>query len=111
VKKRLMVSVGAVLVSIVGHIGAVKPPATPPKPVGMAERVRAEILHSWRGYERDAWGHDELRPVTKTAHDWHGEPLLVTPVDALENRQGKRRGLESRRDRHARIWSLERWPA
>jgi mannosidase alpha-like ER degradation enhancer 2 len=79
-----MVSVGAVLVSIVGHIGAVKPPATPPKPVGMAERVKAEILHSWRGYERYAWGHDELRPVTKTAHDWHGEPLLMMPVDALD---------------------------
>jgi mannosidase alpha-like ER degradation enhancer 2 len=50
----------------------------------MAERVKAEILHSWRAYERLAWGHDELRPVTKTAHDWHGESLLMTPVDSLD---------------------------
>ena len=49
-----------------------------------ALRVRAEILHSWRGYERYAWGHDELKPVSRTARDWHGEPLLITPVDALD---------------------------
>ena len=54
------------------------------KRVEMATRVRAEILHAWRGYERYAWGHDELRPVTKTFHDWHGESLLMTPVDALD---------------------------
>jgi ER degradation enhancer, mannosidase alpha-like 2 len=50
----------------------------------MAERVKAEILHSWRGYERYAWGHDELRPVSMTARDWYGESLLMTPVDSLD---------------------------
>ena len=50
----------------------------------MAERVRAELLHSWRAYERYAWGHDELRPVSRTAHDWHAESLLMTPVDTLD---------------------------
>jgi mannosidase alpha-like ER degradation enhancer 2 len=50
----------------------------------MAPRVKAEILHSWRAYERHAWGHDELRPVTKSPHDWHGETLLMTPVDSLD---------------------------
>jgi mannosidase alpha-like ER degradation enhancer 2 len=50
----------------------------------MAQRVKAEILHSWRAYERHAWGHDELRPVTKSPHDWHGETLLMTPVDSLD---------------------------
>ena len=50
----------------------------------MAERVRAELLHSWRAYERYAWGHDELRPVSRTAHDWHGQSLLMTPVDTLD---------------------------
>ncbi|HEY6065523.1 MAG TPA: glycoside hydrolase family 47 protein [Thermoanaerobaculia bacterium] len=50
----------------------------------MAQRVKAEILHSWNSYERYAWGHDELKPVTKTARDWHGEPLLMTPVDSLD---------------------------
>src|SRR4051812_14664148 len=28
----------------------------------MAAKVRAEFLHSWRAYEKYAWGHDELRP-------------------------------------------------
>jgi glycosyl hydrolase family 47 len=50
----------------------------------MAERVRAELLHSWKAYERYAWGHDELRPVSRTPHDWHGQSLLMTPVDALD---------------------------
>ena len=31
-----------------------------------------------------AWGHDELRPLTKTARDWYGPSLLMTPVDALD---------------------------
>ena len=50
----------------------------------VAERVRAEFLHAWDNYERYAWGHDDLRPLSKTAHDWYGEPLLMTPVDALD---------------------------
>ncbi|HEU5312339.1 MAG TPA: glycoside hydrolase family 47 protein, partial [Candidatus Udaeobacter sp.] len=31
-----------------------------------------------------AWGHDALRPLSKTAHDWYGQSLLMTPVDALD---------------------------
>ncbi|MDT5269247.1 MAG: mannosyl-oligosaccharide alpha,2-mannosidase [Acidobacteriota bacterium] len=50
----------------------------------MAARVRAEFLHAWRGYERYAWGHDELRPLSKTARDWYDEPLYMTQVDALD---------------------------
>src|SRR5918997_805506 len=50
----------------------------------MAARVRAEFLHAWRGYERYAWGHDELKPLSKTARDWYGEPLYMTQVDALD---------------------------
>jgi mannosidase alpha-like ER degradation enhancer 2 len=50
----------------------------------MAERIRAELLHSWLAYERYAWGHDELRPVSRTPHDWHGQSLLMTPVDTLD---------------------------
>jgi mannosidase alpha-like ER degradation enhancer 2 len=50
----------------------------------LAGRVRAEFLHAWRGYERYAWGHDELRPLSRTAHDWYGEPLYMTQVDALD---------------------------
>ena len=50
----------------------------------MARKVRAEMLHAWKAYETYAWGHDELKPVSGTAHDWYGEPLLMTPVDALD---------------------------
>src|SRR6185369_17279204 len=50
----------------------------------LAGRVKAEILHAWKGYERYAWGHDELKPVSRTGYDWYGESLLMTPVDALD---------------------------
>ncbi|HYY41954.1 MAG TPA: glycoside hydrolase family 47 protein, partial [Pyrinomonadaceae bacterium] len=46
--------------------------------------MRAEFLHAWRGYEQFAWGHDELRPLSKTYHDWYEQPLYMTPVDALD---------------------------
>ena len=50
----------------------------------MAARVRAEFLHAWHGYEKYAWGHDELRPISKSFVDWYGQSLLMTPVDALD---------------------------
>src|SRR5712671_3234242 len=56
-------------------------------PVNRAElagRVRAELLYSWRAYEQYAWGHDELKPLSKTTRDWYGESLEMTPVDSLD---------------------------
>ena len=50
----------------------------------LAASVRTEFLHAWNGYRRYAWGHDELRPLSRTARDWYGEPLLMTPIDALD---------------------------
>jgi hypothetical protein len=50
----------------------------------LAERVRAEFLHTWHNYERYAWGHDALRPLSKTPNDWYHQSLLMTPVDALD---------------------------
>jgi mannosidase alpha-like ER degradation enhancer 2 len=50
----------------------------------LAACVRTEFLHAWNNYERYAWGHDALRPLSKTAHDWYGQSLLMTPVDALD---------------------------
>ena len=49
-----------------------------------ASRIRQEFLYSWNAYKKYAWGHDELRPLTKTARDWYGPSLLMTPVDALD---------------------------
>ena len=50
----------------------------------LTAQVREELLHAWRGYERYAWVLTELKPVSRTARDWYGEPLLMTPVDALD---------------------------
>ena len=47
-------------------------------------QVRSEFLHAWNGYKQYAWGHDDLKPLSKTYHDWYAEPLLMTPVDALD---------------------------
>jgi len=86
-------------VAAVAAVGAMASPAAPratprampppPPPAldraALATRVRGEMLHAWRGYERYAWGHDELRPVSRTTRDWYAEPLLMTPVDALDS--------------------------
>jgi ER degradation enhancer, mannosidase alpha-like 2 len=50
----------------------------------LAAEVRGEFLHAWRGYREYAWGHDALKPLSRTAKDWYGVPLLMTPVDALD---------------------------
>src|ERR1043165_8940806 len=50
----------------------------------LAAEVKAEFLHAWTGYKKYAWGHDDLKPLSKTYHDWYPEPLLMTPVDALD---------------------------
>src|SRR6266496_4883907 len=57
---------------------------SPPDRQKLATSVRAEFLHAWNGYKKYAWGHDDLKPLSKTYHDWYGEPLLMTPVDALD---------------------------
>jgi mannosidase alpha-like ER degradation enhancer 2 len=61
-------------------------PLPPRQPNGqqLATDVRAEFLHAWRGYKKYAWGHDDLKPLSMTYHDWYTEPLLMTPVDALD---------------------------
>jgi mannosidase alpha-like ER degradation enhancer 2 len=58
--------------------------AAPALSTDLAERVRSEMLFSWHAYEKYAWGHDELRPLSKTYRDWYGESLLMTPVDSLD---------------------------
>ena len=51
----------------------------------LALEVRREFLHAWRSYERYAWGHDELQPLSMQARDWYGPSLLMTPVDSLDS--------------------------
>jgi len=50
----------------------------------VATQVKSEFLHAWNGYKKYAWGHDDLKPLSKGYHDWYTEPLLMTPVDALD---------------------------
>src|SRR5216683_273862 len=50
----------------------------------LAAQVRTEFLHAWNGYKKYAWGHDDLKPLSKTYHDWYAQSLLMTPVDALD---------------------------
>src|SRR5688500_1931912 len=52
--------------------------------VQLQRRVRSEFLHAWNGYKKYAWGHDDLKPLSKTHHDWYAQPLLMTPVDSLD---------------------------
>src|SRR5262249_35072426 len=50
----------------------------------LADSVRRELLHCWHAYVRYAWGHDEVRPLSKGVRDWYKQPVLMTPVDALD---------------------------
>ena len=51
----------------------------------MADQVKAEFLHAWNGYKQYCWGHDDLKPISKTCRDWYGTPILMTPVDSLDS--------------------------
>ena len=54
------------------------------KQTEMANRVRQEFLHAWNGYKQYAWGHDELKPLSKSYRDWYSVSLDMTAVDALD---------------------------
>src|ERR1051325_2083436 len=46
--------------------------------------VKTEFMHAWTAYRQYAWGHDQVRPLSRTAYDWYGSSLYITPVDALD---------------------------
>lgn len=46
------------------------------------EAVRDAFRHAWKGYREYAWGHDELRPLSKSYSEWFG--LGLTLIDALD---------------------------
>jgi glycosyl hydrolase family 47 len=58
--------------------------AQQPNRTKLTAEVKREFLHAWNGYKKYAWGHDDLNPLSKTPHDWYAQPLLMTPVDALD---------------------------
>src|SRR5437660_10568224 len=57
--------------------------ATPGNPQA-AQQVRQEFLHTWNGYKQYAWNHDELKPRSKSYHDWYGGSMLMTLVGDLD---------------------------
>ncbi|XP_053328483.1 endoplasmic reticulum mannosyl-oligosaccharide 1,2-alpha-mannosidase [Spea bombifrons] len=55
-------------------------------PVPVNERQEAVIeafRHAWKGYKDFAWGHDELKPISKSFNEWFG--LGLTLIDALDS--------------------------
>ena len=51
----------------------------------LAAQVKTEFMHAWNGYKKYAWGHDDLKPLSKSYKDWYGQTLLMTPVDSLDS--------------------------
>jgi len=49
-----------------------------------AAQVREAFLHAWSGYERYAWGHDQLLPLSRGSRDWYPASLVMTPLDAFD---------------------------
>ncbi|XP_064210545.1 mannosidase, alpha, class 1B, member 1b isoform X2 [Anguilla rostrata] len=62
------------------------PGVTPQKPVTdpvkRQEAVKEAFRHAWKGYKDFAWGHDELKPITKSFGEWFN--LGLTLIDALD---------------------------
>ncbi|MEZ0068158.1 hypothetical protein ABIA32_004182 [Streptacidiphilus sp. MAP12-20] len=61
-------------------------PRTLPADAHAAAAVRAEYLHSWRGYTDVAWGHDEVRPLSGGHNDFFadGRTFGLSIVEALD---------------------------
>jgi mannosidase alpha-like ER degradation enhancer 2 len=81
-----LATLAAILLSALSDAAA-EPPTAPTVHIDRAAeaaKVRDEFLFAWKAYEQTSWGHDELKPLSKTSRDWYGEPLLMTPVDALD---------------------------
>ena len=58
--------------------------AQEPDNARLAGEVRTEFLHTWHAYKTYAWGHDELKPLSRSYRDWYGEPFFMTAMDALD---------------------------
>lgn len=56
-------------------------PGIIPQTEKQLEVVKA-MRHAWKGYKAYAWGHDELRPISKTYSEWF--LLGLTIVDSLD---------------------------
>jgi len=75
----------------------------------LAEEVKAEFLHAWHGYKSFAWGHDDLKPLSRGFHDWHKVPLLMSALDGLDTMilMGLKEDADSTREYIARNLSFD----
>ena len=62
--------------------GCRKAAPVPTDPTAIA--VRDAFLHAWQGYERYAWGHDQLLPLSHGSRDWYPASLEMTPLDGFD---------------------------
>ncbi|XP_071544864.1 endoplasmic reticulum mannosyl-oligosaccharide 1,2-alpha-mannosidase isoform X1 [Panulirus ornatus] len=65
-----------------GRDQIVPPPGLPQRRSAKQESVVAAMKHAWKGYKTYAWGHDHLKPISRTRNDWLR--LGLTLVDALD---------------------------
>ncbi|XP_066896342.1 endoplasmic reticulum mannosyl-oligosaccharide 1,2-alpha-mannosidase-like isoform X2 [Kogia breviceps] len=61
---------------------ALRPRSRPAPQNECQKAVVAAFRHAWAGYRKFAWGHDELKPVSKSFSEWFG--LGLTLIDALD---------------------------
>ncbi|XP_075415877.1 LOW QUALITY PROTEIN: endoplasmic reticulum mannosyl-oligosaccharide 1,2-alpha-mannosidase-like [Tenrec ecaudatus] len=83
------------------------PQARTQKPAGPSNPRQKAVVdafrHAWKGYCKYAWGHDELKPLSRSFSEWFG--LGLTLVDALDTMwiMGLTREFEE-----ARTWVAEK---
>ncbi|HVV19508.1 MAG TPA: glycoside hydrolase family 47 protein [Pseudonocardiaceae bacterium] len=60
-------------------------PSVPPAPLA-ARQIRNEFLHAWRGYQKFAWGHDQVNPLSGTSSEFFvdGHPIGLSIIEALD---------------------------
>ena len=80
--KSLLVTIAVLVLTLTNSVFVTARPQ--PNRRRLANQVRAEFLHAWNGYKKYCWGHDELKPLSKTCRDWYDTSLLMTQVDALD---------------------------
>lgn len=76
--------------------------------VSRLEAVRDAFRHAWKGYKDYAWGHDELKPISKSFSEWFG--LGLTLVDSLDTMWilGLKEGKTAQNASDSCMWLIQR---